>query len=430
MVTQQRQQATREDRHASTRQKLRGTGYFRRLGPGIITGAADDDPSGIGTYSQVGAATGNRLLWSAPVLLPLAFAVQEACARLALVTGTGLAGIIRTRLPRPLLYLCVALVAIANTVNIAADLGSMAAALQLLVPVPQAIGVIGFAAIIAVAEVFVPYHRYAKILRWLCLSLLAYFAVLFVAHVDWSAVANGIVIPRMEWTKLEVSFLIALAGTTISPYLFFWQAAEEVEERRQTKARYVTKRHMGAMRVDVFAGMFTGVFAMLAIMITASATLHANGITDVQTAEQAASALAPIAGDYAGILFLLGIVGTGLLSVPVLAGATSYAIAETFGWRESLERRPSQARAFYAIILVSILLGLGLNFVGVNPIQFLFLAAVTNGLAAPVLLAVIWWLARDRGLLGKWRSPWWSQVLVGAAVLAMGLLPVAWLLAP
>jgi len=409
---------------------VRGTGYFRRLGPGIVTGAADDDPSGIGTYSQVGAATGNRLLWSAPALLPLAFAVQEACARLALVTGTGLAGIIRTRLPRPLLYLCVALVAIANTVNIAADLGSMAAALQLLVPIPQAIGVIGFAVIIAVAEVFVPYHRYAKILRWLCLSLLAYFAVLLVAEVDWPAVANSIVIPRMEWTKLEISFLIALAGTTISPYLFFWQAAEEVEERRQTKSRYVTKRHMGAMRVDVFAGMFTGVFAMLAIMITASATLHENGITEVQTAEQAASALAPIAGDYAGVLFLLGIVGTGLLSVPVLAGATSYAIAETFGWRESLERRPSQARAFYAIILVSILLGLGLNFVGVNPIQFLFIAAVTNGLAAPVLLGVIWWLARDRGLLGKWRSPWWSQLLVGIAVIAMGFLPVAWLLAP
>ena len=395
-----------------------------------MTGAADDDPSGIGTYSQVGAATGNRLLWSAPALLPLAFAVQEACARLALVTGTGLAGIIRTRLPRPLLYLCVALVSIANTVNIAADLGSMAAALQLLVPIPQAIGVIGFAAVIAVAEVFVPYHRYAKILRWLCLSLLAYFAVLFVAHVDWSSVVTGIVIPQMQWTKLEVSFLIALAGTTISPYLFFWQAAEEVEERHQTHARYVTRAHMGAMRIDVFAGMFTGVFAMLAIMITAAATLHANGITDVQTAEQAASALAPIAGDYAGILFLLGIVGTGLLSVPVLAGATSYAIAETFGWRESLERRPSQARAFYAIILVSILLGLGLNFVGVNPIQFLFIAAVTNGLAAPVLLGVIWWLARDRGLLGKWRSPWWSQVLVGAAVIAMGLLPLAWLLAP
>jgi len=395
-----------------------------------VTGAADDDPSGIGTYSQVGAATGNRLLWSAPALLPLAFAVQEACARLALVTGTGLAGIIRTRLPRPLLYLCVALVAIANTVNIAADLGSMAAALQLLLPIPQAIGVIGFAAVIAVAEVFVPYHRYAKILRWLCLSLLAYFAVLFVAHVDWSSVVTGIVIPQMQWTKLEVSFLIALAGTTISPYLFFWQAAEEVEERHQTHARYVTRAHMGAMRIDVFAGMFTGVFAMLAIMITAAATLHANGITDVQTAEQAASALAPIAGDYAGILFLLGIVGTGLLSVPVLAGATSYAIAETFGWRESLERRPSQARAFYAIILVSILLGLGLNFVGVNPIQFLFIAAVTNGLAAPVLLGVIWWLARDRGLLGKWRSPWWSQVLVGAAVIAMGLLPLAWLIAP
>ena len=430
MVRQQRRRALREARLAPTRQKVRGTGYFRRLGPGIVTGAADDDPSGIGTYSQVGAATGNRLLWSAPALLPLAFAVQEACARLALVTGTGLAGIIRTRLPRPLLYLCVALVTIANTVNIAADLGSMAAALQLLVPVPQAIGVIGFATIIAAAEVFVPYHRYAKILRWLCLSLLAYFAVLFVAHVDWPAVAHSIVLPRMEWTKLEVAFLIALAGTTISPYLFFWQAAEEVEERRQATSRHVTKRHIGAMRVDVFAGMFTGVLAMLAIMITAAATLHENGITDVQTAEQAASALAPIAGDYAGVLFLLGILGTGLLSVPVLAGATSYAIAETFGWRESLERRPSQARAFYAIILVSILLGLGLNFVGVNPIQFLFIAAVTNGLAAPVLIGVIWWLARDRGLLGKWRSPWWSQVLVGAAVIAMALLPVAWLLAP
>ena len=430
MASRQSHGTRTDDRHDPARGRVRGQGYFRRLGPGIVTGAADDDPSGIGTYSQVGAATGNRLLWSAPALLPLAFAVQEACARLALVTGTGLASIIRTRLPRPLLYLCVALVAIANTVNIAADLGSMAAALQLLVPVPQAVGVVGFAAVIAVAEVFVPYHRYAKILRWLCLSLLAYFAVLFVAHVDWPTVARGVAIPQMQWTKLEVSFLIALAGTTISPYLFFWQAAEEVEERHQTRARYVTKRHMTAMRVDVFAGMFTGVFAMLAIMITASATLHANGITDVQTAEQAASALAPIAGDYAGILFLLGIVGTGLLSVPVLAGATSYALAETFGWRESLERRPSQARAFYAVILVSILLGLGLNFVGVNPIQFLFIAALTNGLAAPVLLAVIWWLARDRGLLGKWRSPWWSQVLVGVAVLAMSLLPVAWLLAP
>lgn len=418
------------DTHAPTRHSVRGAGYFRRLGPGIVTGAADDDPSGIGTYSEVGAATGNRLLWSAPLLLPLAFAVQESCARLALVTGTGLAGIIRNRLPRPLLYICVLLVAIANTVNIAADLGSMAAALQLLVPVPQTIGVIGFAALIAVAEVFLPYHRYAKILRWLCLSLLAYVAVLFVARVDWPRVAHDIVIPQMQWTKLEISFLIALAGTTISPYLFFWQAAEEVEERNQADAKYVTKSHMTAMRVDVFAGMLTGVVAMAAIMITAAATLHVNGITDVQTAEQAASALAPIAGEYAGILFLFGILGTGLLSVPVLAGATSYAIAETFGWRESLEKRPSQARAFYAIILISILLGLALNFVGVNPIQFLFIAAVTNGLAAPFLLGVIWWLARDKGLLGKWSSPWWAQILVGASVVLIGALPLAWLLAP
>jgi NRAMP (natural resistance-associated macrophage protein)-like metal ion transporter len=418
------------DSHAPTRHRVRGTGYFRRLGPGIVTGAADDDPSGIATYSQVGAATGNRLLWAAPALFPLAFAVQESCARLALVTGTGLAGIIRSRLPRPLLYISVLLVAVANTVNIAADLGSMAAALQLLVPIPQALGVILFAAIIAIAEIFVPYHRYAKVLRWLCLSLLAYVAVLFVANVDWPEVGRNIVIPQMQWTKLEVSLLIALAGTTISPYLFFWQAAEEVEERQQSTARAVTQRHITAMRIDVFAGMLTGVLAMAAIMITAAATLHANGILDVQTAEQAASALKPIAGEYAGVLFLLGILGTGLLSVPVLAGATSYAIAETFGWRESLEKRPSQARAFYAIILISILLGLALNFVGVNPIQFLYIAAVTNGLAAPFLLAVIWWLARDRGLLGKWRSPWWIQLLVGIAVIVMSALPLAWLLAP
>jgi NRAMP (natural resistance-associated macrophage protein)-like metal ion transporter len=422
-------------RHHPTKQLFRGKGYFARLGPGIVTGAADDDPSGIGTYSQVGAATGNRLLWSGPLLFPLAFAVQEACARLALVTGRGLAGIIRDRLPKPVLYLCVALVAIANTVNIAADLGSMAAALQLLVPVPQIVGVVALAVLITLAEVYVPYHRYAKILRWLCVSLLAYVAVMFVATVNWPMVAESIVVPRLEWGRSDIAFLIALAGTTISPYLFFWQSAEEVEQRaveqrlaaRQTP---VTAQHIRAMRGDVFAGMATGVFVMMAIMITAAATLHASGITDVQTAEQAAAALTPIAGPYAGLLFLLGIMGTGLLSIPVLAGATSYAIAETFGWRESLEKRPSEARAFYTIIVVSVLAGLALNLIGLNPIQFLFIAAVTNGLAAPILIGVIWWLARDKTLLGRWRSKRWSSVLVGVAAIAMGALPILWLVAP
>ena len=418
------------DRHHPTRTTIRGSGYFRRLGPGIVTGAADDDPSGIGTYSQVGAAAGNRLLWSAPLLLPLAFAVQEACARIALVTGKGLAGVIRERLPKPVLYLCVALVAIANTVNIAADLGSMAAALQLLVPVPQILGVLGFAALILLAEVFIPYHRYAKILRWLCLSLLAYVAVMFVAQVQWGEVVANLLVPTMDWGRIDIALLIGIAGTTISPYLFFWQSAEEVEERVADTVESPTSDHIKAMRGDVFAGMLTGVFIMAAIMITAAATLNKNGITDVQTAEQAAQALTPIAGQFAGLLFLLGIVGTGMLAVPVLAGASAYAIAETFGWRESLEKRPSQARAFYGIILASILLGLALNFVGVNPIQFLFIAAVTNGLAAPILMAVIWWLARDEKLLGEWKSPLWSRVLLGFATLAMGALPILWLLAP
>ena len=417
-------------KHHPTRDTVRGRGYFRRLGPGIVTGAADDDPSGIGTYSQVGAATGYRLLWSAPLLLPLAFAVQEACARIALVTGHGLAGVIKARMPRPILYICLALVVIANTVNIAADLGSMSAALQLLIPIPQFLGVILFAAVIVVAEVFVPYHRYAKFLRWLCLSLLAYFAVMFVAKVDWAQVGRDLVVPQFEWTKGDIALLIAIAGTTISPYLFFWQSAEEVEERRSTKNYRVTKTHIQAMRGDVFAGMATGVFAMAAIMITAAATLHKNGVTNIQTAEEAARALVPIAGDYAGVLFLLGILGTGLLSVPVLAGASSYAMAETFGWRESLERRPSQARAFYAVIFLSILVGLTLNLVGLNPMQFLIIAAITNGLAAPVLMAVIWWIASDEKLLGKWKSPLWSRLLLGIATMAMALLPLLWVLAP
>lgn len=416
--------------HSPERAQLRGKGYFRRLGPGIVTGAADDDPSGIGTYSQVGAATGNRLLWSAPVLLPLAFAVQEACARLSLVTGMGLAGIIKQRLPRPVLYLCLALVVIANTVNVAADLGSMAAALQLLVPVPQLAGVIGFAVVIVIAEMFVPYHQYAKVLRWLCLSLLAYVAVMFVAEVQWNQVLQDFVVPGFSWSRGKIGFLIALAGTTISPYLFFWQSAEEVEERHRTRNYRVTSAHIRAMRVDVLAGMLTGVIVMASIMITAAATLHENGITDIQTAEQAAAALEPIAGEYAGALFLLGIVGTGLLSVPVLAGASAYAMAETFGWRESLEKRPSQARAFYAVLVVSILVGLLLNLVGLNPMSFLFIAAITNGLAAPILMAVVWWLANDRNLLGPWKSPLWSRVLLGAATMVMAVLPLLWLLAP
>lgn len=418
------------DWHHPNRASIRGRGYLSRLGPGIITGAADDDPSGIGTYSQVGAVTGNRLLWTAPLLLPLAFAVQEASARIALVTGRGLASVIKQRFPKPLLYVCVALVVIANTVNIAADLASMSAALNLIVPIPQFLGVLIFATVVGLSELFMPYHRYARILRWLCLSLLAYIGVLFVVQVDWPQVLRDMVVPGFTWAKADIAFLIALAGTTISPYLFFWQSAEEVEERQQSKLKVVRRRHIWSMRIDVFLGMLSGVVVMAAIMITTSATLHENGITSIETAEQAASALRPLAGDFAGLLFLLGIVGTGMLTVPVLAGSTSYVVAETFGWPESLERKPRQAKAFYTVILASLTLGIGLNLVGVQPMQFLIIAAITNGLAAPVLLAVIWWLARDKSLLGPWASPLWSRILVGVSILAIAVLPVLWIFAP
>jgi NRAMP (natural resistance-associated macrophage protein)-like metal ion transporter len=403
--------------------------FLKRLGPGIVTGAADDDPSGIGTYTSVGAAAGYGFLWSALWLLPLAYSVQEACARLALVTGKGLAAVIKSRLPRWVLVLAVMVVAIANTVNIAADLSIMSAALGLLVPINQWLGVLLFAVLLAATEILIPYHRYSKVLRWLCLSLLAYVAVLFVAKVDWGQVVLSTLVPEFDFSRVSFGLLLALAGTTISPYLFFWQAAEEVEETRNIRTRRVRLSSLQAMRGDVFSGMFTGVFIMFAIMATAAATLNAQGLTEVESAADAALALKPIAGEFASLLFLLGILGVGLLSIPVLAGATAYAVAETFGWRESLELKPRQAKAFYAVIVISMLVALLLNLIGIEPVQFLILAAVLNGLSAPVLMAIIWWLARDKNLLGKWASGKLSQTVLGIATLAMASLPVFWLLA-
>ena len=403
--------------------------FLRRLGPGIVTGAADDDPSGIGTYTSVGASAGYGFLWSALWLLPFAFAVQEACARLALVTGKGLAAIIKTRMPRWVLVVAVLLVAVANTVNIAANLSIMSAALGLLVPIEQWAGVLLFAIVLGMTEIVIPYHRYAKVLRWLSLSLLAYVAVLFVAQVDWQQVAISTLIPSFDFSRLSFELLIALAGTTISPYLFFWQAAEEVEENKGIKMRRVRLSNLQAMRGDVFAGMFTGVFIMFAIMATSAATLNAQGLTQVSSAADAALALKPIAGEWASLLFLLGILGVGMLSIPVLAGATAYAVAETFGWRESLELKPRQAKAFYGVIVVSMLVALLLNLAGIEPVHFLILAATLNGLAAPILMVIVWYLARDKNLLGEWASGRISQWLLGIATLAMGSLPFFWLLA-
>lgn len=413
--------------HHPVRRQIRSSGYFSRIGPGIVTGAADDDPSGIGTYSQTGAATGYRLLWAAPLLLPFAFAIQETCARVALVTGEGLARVIKRRLPRPVLILTVVLVAVANTVNIAADLSSMAAVVRMFLPVPQLATVVAIVVIVGAAEILIPYHRYARVLRWLCLSLLSYVAVLAFASVSWTHARQGLAGLSFRWDRNDIAILIALAGTTISPYLFFWQAAEEVEEGGL--APDISSTHIHAMRGDVLAGMASGVLVMFAIMTTAAATLHTSGVTEITSPEQAAQALAPIAGDAAGALFAVGILGTGLLAVPVLAGSTAYAVAEAVGWKESLERRPSQAKQFYTVIAVSMAIALLLNVVGINPMRSLVLAAILNGVTAPVLMGVIWWLARDRRLLGDWVSPWWSTTLVGVGALGMAALPVAWLLA-
>jgi Mn2+/Fe2+ NRAMP family transporter len=405
------------------RHLLRGPGYFKRLGPGIVTGAADDDPSGIGTYSQVGAAFGFGLLWTTLATLPLAVAVQEATARLGLVTGKGLAALLRERFPRPVLVGAVTLVAAANTFNIGADIGSMAAAARLLVPVPETLTAVAFALLMIGLEVAMPYHRYARVLRWLALSLLAYVAVLAVVHVDWTAVLAHTVIPRVRPDRASVAALLAVFGTTISPYLFFWQAAEEVEEQADHPDP-ADRGQLAAMRGDVAAGMGSGIGVMFAIMTTAAATLGAHGTVQVATAQQAAQALRPLAGQLAGALFAAGIVGTGLLAVPVLAGSTAYAIAEAVGWREGLGRRVLQARAFYAVIATSILVGVVMAFTGVSPIRALYLAAILNGVAAPPLLVLIVLLARSKEVLAEHRSGPVSQLLVGLAAVVMAGLSV------
>ena len=414
--------------HHPRRLQFRGAGYFSRIGPGVVTGAADDDPSGIGTYSQVGAQFGYRFLWAAPVLLPFAFAIQETCARIALVTGHGLARVIKQRMPTWVLFLTVFLVALANTVNIAADLSSMAAVVRMFVPVPQMLGVVVIALLIGAAEILIPYHQYARALRWLCLSLLSYVAVLVVANVDWQQVLMGLTQIEIGWNRFDIAAIIAIAGTTISPYLFFWQAAEEVEASKEIPD--ASQSHIRAMRSDVLVGMFSGIFVMFAIMTTTAATLNANGITEITSPEQAALALAPIAGDAAGIIFALGILGTGLLAVPVLAGSTAYAVSEAMGWRESLERKPSQAKQFYGVIVVSMAIAVALNLAGINPMRSLVVAALLNGLTAPILMFIIWWLARDKKLLGEHASPWWSSLLVGLGAIAMAVLPILWLFAP
>jgi len=421
----------RSRQHHPHRRRFGGTGYFQRVGPGLITGAADDDPSGIGTYSQVGAAFGFQLLWSTIVALPLAIAVQEATARLGLLSGRGLASLIKREMPRWVLYVSLALVTVANTFNIGADLGSMAAATHMLVPLPLIVLVVVFAIGMMSLEIVVPYHRYSRVLRWLCLSLVSYLAVMFIVDIAWGDVATAVLRPEFTFSRGTLAALIALFGTTISPYLFFWQTSEEVEELEDhglaSGDGENASTHVRAMRGDVVAGMSSGVLVMFAIMVTSAATLGVAGITTVSTAEQAAMALEPLAGSAAKLLFALGIVGTGLLAVPVLAGSTSYAIAETFGWREGLGLKMTQAKAFYAVIIASMGVGMVMNMVGTNPVRMLYWAAILNGLAAPPLIVVILLLSRRRSVLGEHTSGRFSSALVGTAALISAVIPLLYL---
>jgi Mn2+/Fe2+ NRAMP family transporter len=359
----------------------------------------------------------------------MAAAVQETVARLGLVTGRGLAALIRTRFPRWVLFVAVALVAIANTFNIAADIASMGAAGNLVVPIPASVLAVVMTALMIGLEVLVPYHRYARVLRWLALSLVAYVLVLASVKVDWGDVLFHLVVPEITGGRGEIAALIAVFGTTVSPYLFFWQASEEVEEEldHEHADEPVSDDHIRSMRIDVIGGMVSAVAIAFAIIVAAAVTLHTAGITKIQTADQAARALRPFAGDFADLLFTLGIVGLGLLSVPVLAGSTAYAASEAVGWNEGLSKRFRDARAFYVVIVLSMLAGLGMNFGGINPIRGLYYAAILNGITAPPLIVLMLILSRSHDTVRARRSGRLSTLVLGATIAVSVALPIVYL---
>ena len=398
--------------------------FFADLGPGLITGAADDDPSGISTYSVAGATFGYLPLWTAIFTFPLMASVQLMCARLGIVTGLGLAGVIRRRYPRPILWGACGLLMVANVINIAADLGGMAEATTMVTGVPKAAWVPIYSVVIVSLLAWSSYRTIARVFKWLTLVLGAYVVTAFVARVDWRLALHVTLLPHIEWSREFFAVLVAIFGTTISPYLFFWQAAQEVEEERAlgrnlAQRRGATKRELGVCQNDVLAGMFASNAIMYFIIMTTAATLHAHGQTRIETAQQAAEALRPLAGAGAYWLFTLGLIGTGMLAVPVLAGSCAYAIAEAAAWRGSLNQRPQRAKKFYLVILVSMVLGLGLNYAGLNAIKLLFTAAVINGVLAPPLILIVVLLTRDRTVMGAAASSRLLDSLGWAAFVVM-----------
>ena len=410
--------------------------FLKSLGPGLITGASDDDPSGIGTYSQAGAQLGYGIGWTMLLTFPLMAAIQEISARVGRVTGHGIAGNVGRHYPAWLLNLVVTLLFVANTINIGADLGAMADATKLLVGGHAIVYVVFYGVISVAAQIFLDYKRYVAVLKWLTLSLFAYVAALAFAHVSWTDALAGALLPQIGWNAGYLTTVVAILGTTISPYLFFWQASEEAEEQRIDRTKrpliekhYGARREFSRIRADTIVGMAFSNLIALSIIVTAAATLHASGHTDIESSAQAAEALRPIAGPLAEAIFALGIVGTGLLAIPVLAGATAYAVGESRRWPVGLARKPREAAAFYAVLALSGGIGIALNFTPINPISALYWSAVINGILAVPVMVVLMLMARHKGVMGTfaiggplyWLG-WLSTVAmaVGAAAMAVG----------
>ena len=416
----------------SARPRWRLRRFFAELGPGLITGAADDDPSGISTYSVAGAAFGYAPLWTAVLSFPLMAAVQLMCARLGMVSGRGLASVIRHHYSRRVLWGACGLLIVANVVNIGADLGGMAAVTEMVTGVKAVFWTPLYAGFIVSLLFWSSYRQIARIFKWLTLVLFAYVLTAFLAHPDWWAVLRATVVPHVEWSNTYLAVLVGILGTTISPYLFFWQAAQEVEEDRAAgrltvqQRRGATDEELRRARTDVLTGMFFSNVVMYFIILTTAATLHAGGQTSIATARQAAEALRPLAGDGAYWLFAIGLIGTGMLGVPVLAGSCAYAVAEAEGWRGSLEDRPRLARRFYAVVAVSMLVGLILNFVRLDAVTMLFWSAVVNGVLASPLIVLVVLLTGDRAVMGKRVNPpllrwlgWATAAVMTAAAVGM-----------
>lgn len=407
--------------------------YWKKLGPGLVTGASDDDPSGIATYSQTGAKYGFQFLWLSLFTYPLMSIVQEMCARIGLVTGKGLAANIRTHFPRPVLIISTLLLLCANIFNIGADLGAMGKAVQLLAPTLPFPLIVGFFAILSILlQVFIPYNKYATYLKYLTFVLFSYIITVFFIKIDWASALSHTIIPAFSFNKDQLFLVCAILGTTISPYLFFWQSSQEVEEeiksgqvKEEEMTSAATTAEIADMRTDVWSGMLVSNIVMFFIILVCGATLHLSGITTITSAADAAQALRPLAGAFAFVLFSIGIIGTGLLAIPVLAGSGAYATAEAFHWKEGLYRKPSQAKAFYVIIVLSVLVGILINFIGIDPIQALIYSAVGNGIIAPIILFFILKISSDKKVMGEFSNKSVSTIVGWITFILMSISAVA-----